>query len=295
VIGIVGFGRMGQEMARWLISQGDRVVCFDPAPSTAERAATLSVDVAPSLADLASLCTDVIVSLPGPEEVAEVVGGSHGLLTMMRPGSLIVDTSTTDPTTVRTLARAAERATVHYVDSPVTGGTRSAGTGQLTAIVGASEAGYERSRALLERIAREVVHVGGPGHGQVMKLCVQMLAFGEVALMAEAMVVGTRLGLSLDTMNEVFCSSSAASGITKTYGDRIATGALHDAEFPAWMAFKDQSLYAQIAGEARVPTPVSSTVRDIYATAVAHALGDADSSIIVSVIEGMAGPAPDCG
>lgn len=211
-IAFLGLGHMGLPMARNLAAAGHEVVGFDVFAPAVDAARDSGIEIAASGVDAAT-DADVVITMfqTGAQVLAayDGDGAGGGLLDVARPGTLFVDCSTIavdDAQAAHALATAAGQ---RMVDAPVSGGVVGAENATLAFMVGASEVDFESVRPLLDVMGRRVVHCGGPGLGQAAKMCNNMILGVSQIVVAEAFVLGERLGL---THQALFDVASNASG-----------------------------------------------------------------------------------
>jgi 3-hydroxyisobutyrate dehydrogenase len=211
-IAFLGLGHMGLPMARNLQSAGHDVVGFDVVPAAVDAAAAVGLSVAASPAEAVTDQTDVVITMfPAGRHVLEAYAGTDataGLLALARPGILFIDCSTIAVDDARAAHELAANAGQRMVDAPVSGGVVGAENATLAFMVGGDDAAFEAARPLLEQMGRRVVHCGGPGLGQAAKVCNNMiLGISQIAV-AEAFVLGERLGLSHQALFDVASNAS---------------------------------------------------------------------------------------
>jgi len=288
IVGCVGVGIMGSRMCQSLLKAGFRVVAYDLSPAALRAAVEHGIPAAPDLPSLAREAEVVILSLPMPSSVLAVVEGPDGLLAHASPGAYICDASTVDPGTSRRVHEAAHAKGIHALDCPVSGGPTGAEAGTLTIMVGGEAADLEAVRPVLQAIGKKIVHCGGPGSGQVAKLVNQALVAVHTAGVIEALLVGRRFGLSLDTLVAILRSSSGASWMLENHVRFKALAGDHEPGFALDLLFKDLSLFLQTATEAQVPTFIAGTVQQIYNTARAAGHGALDQTVVAREMEKLA-------
>ena len=207
----LGLGHMGGPMAANLAGAGHRVLGFDLVPAALEAARAAGVETATDTAAAAAEADVVITMLPNGRLVLDVYrgrDGAPGLLAAARPGTVFLDCSTIEVAQAREAAEAAEAAGMRAADAPVSGGQVGAEAGTLAFMVGASEGVFAEIRPLLEVMGRRIVHCGGPGLGQAAKVCNNMvLGISQIAV-AEAFVLGERLGLDHQALYDVMSEAS---------------------------------------------------------------------------------------
>ncbi|MBI1736962.1 MAG: NAD(P)-dependent oxidoreductase [Candidatus Rokubacteria bacterium] len=214
-IGFIGVGKIGAPMARRLVDHGRPVHVFDVVPTTREQFAGQGrAVVAASVGEVFQHARTVLLSLPSPQALEDVLLGASG--ERLGQGYTIIDLSTSGVQAARRVAEALGRRGVDYVDAPVSGGVRGAAAGTLSVMVAATTPVFERVKPLLEEIGKNVFHVGRePGQGQAMKLVNNMLSATTLAATAEAMVVAAKAGLAPKLALDVLNSSSGRSGATQ--------------------------------------------------------------------------------
>jgi len=210
-IAFLGLGHMGLPMAKNLAAAGHDVVGFDVFPGAVSAAAEQGLRVAESGADAATGASVIITMFQTGKQVLDAyqgVDGAPGLLGVAEPGALFIDCSTIAVDEARAAHELAETAGHRALDAPVSGGVVGAENATLAFMVGGSDDDFEAARPLLEAMGRRVVHCGGPGLGQAAKVCNNMiLAVSQIAV-AEAFVLGERLGLSHQALFDVASNAS---------------------------------------------------------------------------------------
>src|SRR4030095_10873095 len=194
-IGFIGLATMGGQMARRLVSQGFVVRGYDVSAERAAQAKTAGVILESSPGHVAAAADGVLSSLPDPAAVRIAYLGESGVLAGAHAGMTWIDLSTIDPETCREVAASAAAAKIDCLDAPVSGGPVEAGTGKLLFIVGGDAAVLERCRPVLMALATEIHHVGPLGSGLVVKLVNNLMSMGNMAVAAEAMVLGVKAGI----------------------------------------------------------------------------------------------------
>jgi 3-hydroxyisobutyrate dehydrogenase len=287
-VGCVGIGIMGQRMCRNLLKAGFAVVAYDRDPAALRRAAALGAEPAPDLPALAGRADVVLLSLPGPPQVLAVTEGPQGLLAHMRSGSVLCDASTVDPATSRRVFEAARVVGLRTLDCPVSGGPTGAEAGTLTVMVGGDAAALETARPVLQAIGKKIVHCGGPGAGQGAKLVNQALVAVHTAAAFEALLVGRKLGLDLDTMVSILRTSSGGDWMLENHLRIQALAGNFEPGFALDLMFKDLNLFLQSAVEAQAPAPIAASTLQLYNAARAAGHGERDQTVVAKAMERLA-------
>jgi len=288
-IGFIGIGIMGQRMCKNLIKAGFEVHAFDLSPAAMEVAKGLGANTAPNLATLARQVEVVVCSLPDPAALLAVVDGPDGILAHLKPGSLICDMSTADPVTARAVHAKAAAKQIAALDCPVSGGPGGAEAGTLTIMVGGDQAALEQARPIFQAIGKNIVHCGGPGAGQAAKLVNQSLVAIHTVGLFEALLVGRKQGLDLDTMVNILRTSSGASWMLDNHIKMKALVHNHEPGFALDLLFKDLKLFVQTATESQAPAFIAGAALQLYNAARAAGHGKQDQTVVAREMEKMAG------
>jgi 3-hydroxyisobutyrate dehydrogenase len=283
-IGFVGLGTMGGQMARRLAGSGYAVSGYDVDAERARRAREGGVTLAASPAGAAEAADVVLSSLPDPATVRRAYLGADGVLSKVPQGATLVDVSTIDPDTWREVAVAARARSVDCLDAPVSGGPAEAGNGKLVFIVGGDAAVLERCRPLLLTLGTEIHHVGALGSGQVVKIVNNVMSMGNVAVAAEAMVLGVKAGMDPQRLFDILSTSGGRSHHFLKRFPNVLAGDFTP-YFGIGLARKDLSLALALAAKLEMPMLVASTVRQVYEAAHAEGLGHLDMAAVTKLYE----------
>jgi len=284
-VGLIGIGTMGSRMCEALVSGGFTVIAWDIRSEAQEQARRSGAKVVASPAETAR-DTDIaiLMSLPWPKDVEEVVTGSEGILAGARPGQVVVDLSTVDPMTTRRMAAASSPKGVGYIDAPVLG--RPQGCGKWTLPCGGSEVDLKKVQPVLDKLAKRVVHVGSAGSGNIVKL-LNNLMFGAInSITAEVMAVCAKVGMNPRVFFDTVAGSGAAtvSNLFLELGPQILA---HNWEpkFSVDLLYKDNLLGIAMGQEHGAPMPISQAVHLLNEMARAKGYGQLDTCSIVRIYE----------
>ncbi|MGB7757485.1 MAG: NAD(P)-dependent oxidoreductase [Salinisphaera sp.] len=266
-IGFVGVGLMGHGIAVNLLAGGYPLTVIghrNRAP--VEDLVGRGAKEAASIPDLAAASTVVFLCLTDSVAVESVVSEMEPAL---KPGTVIVDCSTSDPVvTMRLAERLAER-DVAYCDAPLGGTPDQAEAGELQAIVGAAPDIFERLEPVFESWTARTIHIGGVGDGHRMKLINNFISLGYGALYAEALSVARKAGLSTQQFDSVIRGSRMDCGFYRTFMGYSLEGNREAHKFTLTNAYKDMRYMEAMANSGGCATPVSSAVKNSFAAAVA--------------------------
>ena len=212
-VAFIGLGTMGLRMARHLVAAGHEVVACD---TDLARAAALGTATAATPAEAVAAADVALASLPSVAVVEQVFLGKGGLLEGARPGTVLVDMSTSAPTLARRIHEACLVDSVRFLDAPVSGGPTGADAATLTIMVGGAAESFERCRPLFEQLGSLVRHVGGPGTGQAAKLCNNLMAGCNMAALAESCAIAEQEGIDAATFYELVTASTGDSRVLRT-------------------------------------------------------------------------------
>jgi len=283
-IGFVGLGTMGGQMAKRLAGGGYAVTGFDVSADRAKQAAAAGVTLASSPAGAAKGADIVLSSLPDPAIVRRAYLGPEGVLSAARAGMTCVDMSTIDPDTWREVAAAATAAGVDALDAPVSGGPAEAGSGKLVFLIGGDAAVLERCRPLLLTLGTELHHIGPLGSGLVVKIVNNMMSMANVAVAAEAMVLGVKAGVDPQRLFEILSTSGGRSHHFLKRFPNVLAGDFTP-NFSIGLSRKDVSLALSMAAKLEMPVPLAAMVRQVYEAAHAQGFGQLDMAGVTRLYE----------
>jgi 4-hydroxybutyrate dehydrogenase / sulfolactaldehyde 3-reductase len=292
-IGFIGLGSMGRLMATSLVRKGFDVAGFDTDAAhiavLVERGATR----ASNLAALIPAADVVITMLPNTPDVAGVVSGPGGLLETGRAGMMMIDMSTIDPAASRSFSAVLGDKGIRFVDAAVGRSPAHAERGESLFMVGAAAGDLERARPILEAMGNKIIHCGPQGSGISMKIVNNFLAMATCQLSAEALTLGSKLGLSASTMYEVITNSLASNDHLKTYWPTKVLKGDVEPGFAVDLAYKDLSIGVSAAAQAGVPVPTGAAARDCLAEArTGQGLGGKDITAVLLAAAAKAGIEP---
>src|SRR5262245_41035886 len=194
--GIVGLGAMGRPIAEHLVAAGVPTTVFDLDPEVVGSVSAKGAKAATSLPEVAEASDAIFVIVPTDDDVRRVCLGEQGLLRGARPGSVVVISASVQPATCEVVSAEARRLGVDVLDAALTGGVRGAENGQINLLVGGDEAVLDRIRPLLAPWTAAVHHLGPLGSGQVGKTVNNLVHWGQIAIIHEALLLGQRLGVA---------------------------------------------------------------------------------------------------
>ena len=289
-IGFIGVGNMGGPMTRNLVRAGHVVKAFDLSDEAMNFAVQSGASRASSAADAATDVNVLISMLPVGANVRQVYL-EGGVLESAAPGTLMIDSSTIDVESSRAVHAAAKAAGFDMLDAPVSGGVTGADAGTLTFMCGGDAAVFAKARPILEGMGKNIVHCGEPGLGQATKICNNMLAGINALAVAEAFVMGERLGVDRQTLYDVITTSSGNSNVATNSCPMpgvVPTAACNNdfkPGFAAKLMLKDLRLSQAASQETGTSTPLGAAATAAFAMYVDQGGGDLDVSSIIKLLE----------
>lgn len=289
-IGFIGLGNMGAHMTRNLIKAGHSLKVFDIDEEAMRYVAQSGARAAASAAEAARDVEFVVTMVPVGADVRRVFVEA-GVIGAARPGTVLIDCSTIDVETARAMHEAAAKAGYAFLDAPVSGGVVGAEQATLTFMCGGDKATFDKARPILAGMGRNIVHCGGPGQGQVVKICNNMMAAINMMAAAEALVMGEALGVDRKVLYDVITTSTGRSYALERscpLPGPVPAAPSSNGFKPGFMAklmLKDLRLSQQASHTARTPTPLGALATALYEVHIANGNGNLDSSSIVKVVK----------
>jgi 2-hydroxy-3-oxopropionate reductase len=274
---------MGRPMALHLLEAGYALCVYARRREQAAPLVDAGASLSTTLADLASQSDVVITMVTATSDVEEVLLGPDGVLAGAKPGLTVIDMSTIAPkATVRIAAVLAARR-VRMLDAPVTGGPAGAQAATLTIMVGGNASVLDEMRPVLDRLGRQVVHMGGHGTGQIAKACNQLALLVNAEGVAEALALGARCGIDPRTLRQALLGGIASSRVLDVFGERMA-----QRQFTPGMATrlydKDLNVVLDLAAEVGQPVPAATVVRKHLDGLVARGDADKDLAALIQIV-----------
>jgi len=291
-IGFIGLGAMGLPMAGHLVAAGHAVTVASRSRGPIEAVLAQGASDGGSPGGVAEASEVVILCVPNSPEVIEVV---DAMLPVLGPGQTVVDCSTIDPEVERAQHERVGATGARYLDAPLSGGTAGAHKGTLTLMVGGDADVLADAEPAFEPFAGLVVHVGGPGMGQVVKLCNNLIYAAQMTATAEATAMAVTSGVDMAKLYEV---------LTHATGDCVAVrtrlpvpGVVPDSPasngwrpgFMTDLMAKDIDLAMAYAARRGVPVPTTAAARQLLTAASSAGYGREDFSALAKVVLALAG------
>jgi 3-hydroxyisobutyrate dehydrogenase-like beta-hydroxyacid dehydrogenase len=292
-VGFVGVGLMGHGMAKNLVSKGwPLVVLGHRKREPVEHLKSLGAREAATPRELAAQCEIVHLCVTGSPQVEATLRGADGLLAGAKPGTAIIDCSTSNPVSTLALAEEAKARGVHFVDAPLSRTPKEAEAGTLDTMVGAEPEVFARIEPVLRAWAGNVVHLGPVGLGHKMKLINNFVAMGYAALFSEALAIARKSGLTVEQFHSVIGSGRMRSPFYDTFMQWTLAGDENAHRFTIANAHKDMRYLAAMANEAGAVNLLQPQVKNMFAAMQAAGQGERFVPMLADFIAGLNGLAP---
>jgi 3-hydroxyisobutyrate dehydrogenase-like beta-hydroxyacid dehydrogenase len=275
-------------MALNLAKAGFPVTVFNRTRSKAEALAAAGARIATSPADAAHAADVVMIIVTDTAAVEELVLGKGGILELLRPGTIVIDSSTISPVASRKFACHTAGKQASWLDAPVTGSKHGAAKGELTFMIGGEREVMDRAMPVLQVLGKKHVYCGTHGSGLAAKLAQNVIQASMVEVCSEAFVMAAKAGVRPEALFEVIQSSLARSGLIDFKAPFVFKG-----DFTPYFALKlmhkDLQLAIENAYAQNVPMPAAAVVKEIYGAAKAQGKGEMDYASVITFFEEIAG------
>jgi 3-hydroxyisobutyrate dehydrogenase len=272
-IGFVGAGVMGASMVRNLLKAGYSVCLHTRTRAKAEPLLAEGARWADSPAAVAEAAEEIITIIGYPKDVEAVYLGEGGLVSTARPGSLLIDMTTSSPALARRIAEVAAVRGIDVLDAPVSGGDVGAREGTLTIMAGGEEKAFERARPVFEVLGKNIRRLGGAGAGQLTKMANQIAVAASTLGAAEALAFARGAGLDVQAVLDTIGGGAAASWSLSKLDPRMVAGDFAPG-FYAKHLLKDLGIALDSAREMNLSLPGLELAQSLYEAMVRDGCGD---------------------
>lgn len=289
-IAFIGLGNMGSGMSANLAKAGNEVIAFDLSADAMARAKEQGMTPAASAADAVKDADAVITMLPAGKHVRDVY--MDAILPNAPKDALLIDCSTIDVDSARTVNRDAAMQGFRAADAPVSGGTAAASGGALTFMVGCREQDFPEIEELLKPMAKAVIRAGDSGAGQAAKICNNMLLGISMIGTCEAFALAESLGLDAQKFFDIASKASGQCWSLTTYCPwpgpvpTAPSNREYEGGFAAAMMLKDLKLAQEAADSSGAPTPLGGAAEALYDELNQRGYGHKDFSFILEMLRG---------
>lgn len=273
-IGFIGVGLMGHGMAKNILEKGFPLTIMGnrnraPVDDLVVRGAT----EVKSPREVAANSDIIFICVTDSPTVEKIIRDADGVKAGAHKGLIVVDCSTANPVSTAALAVELAELGVDFADAPLGGTPAQAETGQLSAMVGADPQVFARIEAAIGAWASKIVHLGPVGSGHKMKLLNNFLSMGYAAIYAEALAIGQKVGISIETFDSVVRGSRMDCGFYQTFMGYALEGNRDSHKFALANGAKDLRYVDAMANAAEIANPISSAAKNLFAQAVGAGKG----------------------
>lgn len=289
LLGFVGVGRMGRPMASRLLDAGYRLCIYDASEEATRPLVARGAQLATSPVEVASVAEVVLISLPTPAVVREVVLGANGGIVNGSTARIVIDLSTTGPGVAAEMAdRLAERG-IAWVDAPVSGGIGGASAGTLAVMVSCPASAFRKLEPILKVFGTLFYTGEKPGLAQTAKLANNMLAATALVATSEAMAMGVKAGLDAKVLLDIINVSSGRNSASQDKFPRAVLPRTFDFGFATSLSHKDVRLCVDEARNMGIPMIVGAAVLELLAVTKARFGPESDFTSVAKLYEDWAG------
>jgi len=286
-IGLIGTGLMGIPMGKRLLDAGYPLTVWNRTAEKAKPLLDAGARWVASPREVAAASDIVITMVTDSRAVETVVCGAGGVLEGAHPGLILIDMSTIEPTTSKSVAARAAAAGVGMLDAPVVGTVPQAEQGVLGILVGGAKEHLEAVRPVLNCLGNKIFHIGPNGSGITIKLINQIVFSVVLEINAEALVLAQKAGIAPQLLIDVLSAGGARTVAMETRGPWILQRDFKP-RFSLANQHKDLTNALAMAQDLGVPVPTAAVAHEIYQMARAQGKGHLDGSVVVTALEAMA-------
>lgn len=288
VIGWIGTGVMGNSMLSHLIDKGYETCVFTRTPKKAEKVIAKGSRWCSSIPILCERADLVFTMVGFPEDVRQVYLPQEGILNHARPGTVLIDMTTTSPALSVEIYESAVSKKMHFLDAPVSGGDVGARNATLSIMVGGDHSVFEAVEPFFAILGKKIIYQGKAGSGMHTKMCNQIQIAGTMIGMCESLLYGFKAGLDLPVM-----LSSISGGAAACWSlDNLAPRILHRDFEPGFFAdhfIKDMGIALEEARRMEISLPGLALVNQLYISVKALGYGRKGTQALMLALEKMAG------
>jgi 2-hydroxy-3-oxopropionate reductase len=278
-VGFIGLGLMGNPMARNLLKAGFPLLVWNRTPARAQDLVREGAKLGASPREMAAHVDVLITIVSDPPAVEEVLLGPNGAINGLKPGSVLIDSSTISPDLARRTASVCEGRGIGYLDAPVTGGTWGAEKGELVFMIGGKSEIFERVKPIFSAMGKKLFLLGPNGAGQTVKLAMNLILALQVQALAEALALVTHAGIEGERLVEVMQSSMARAGVLDVKAPLILKKEFPPS-FPLRLMHKDIRLALELAKQEGITLPAAAAAFTTYSAVKDAAKDDPDYAAV---------------
>jgi 3-hydroxyisobutyrate dehydrogenase-like beta-hydroxyacid dehydrogenase len=279
-VGVIGIGNMGRPISENILKKIGSLTVYDIKEDTLKELKELGADVSFSPSEVAKKSNVILLIINDWRGVKEVLFGKNGITKEAEEGTIIIDMTTSDPFQSKEFYNRLLKRKIHYLDAPMTGGVLGARNAQLLLMVGGEKEVYERCIPIFELISKKAIYIGNCGSGHLIKLIHNLLSHATFLATCEAVTLGEKMGLSLETMINVFNQGNAMSYSTTVRFPKFILPKTFNMGASFNTVFKDISIVKKIAKRVGINLPINNCTYKYWKYMVDHGMGEEDWSKI---------------
>lgn len=284
-VGIIGLGCIGRGMAKNLLKAGFPLTAYDINKEALQAVMDMGATAGTNPKDVAEK-SDVVISIVLNIEQTEAISlGPEGVLAGLRPGGVLVLSSTIPPKRAAGIAEIGKEKGIHVIDAPLSGGNNGAENGTLTLMVGGPKAVFDQVKDVLDAIGKNIIHIAEEvGTGLIVKATNQVVTHVSVVALAEGLVFGARAGIDPDLLFEILTNCTANSYM---WQDRVPSILKRDFTCRGSLDIqvKDLAICLEMGKDMQLPLFLSAASQQVYLMAQSMGLGGEDLGAVVKVYE----------
>jgi 2-hydroxy-3-oxopropionate reductase len=287
-LGFIGLGIMGKPMAGHLIRAGHTVRLYDVVVDGMNELSAAGGVACENVREVTGQSEILFLMLPDTPDVAEVLFGPGGVASCIKPGSVVVDMSSISPIETMKFAERLSELGVEMLDAPVSGGQVGAENGTLSIMVGGKRKIFDRIKPFFEKMGKNIILIGGNGHGQTCKVANQIVVALTLEAVAEALLLASKAGADPMKVREALLGGFAQSKILEVHGERMIKRTFKPG-FRVRLHQKDLNLALQAGRSLGISLPGTAMVQELLTAVSASGGADLDHSALVQALEKLAG------
>ena len=290
LIGWIGTGVMGRWMCQHAMQKGFAATVYTRSPEKAQPLVELGATLAKSPKEVAE-ASDVVFAIVGfPKDVRDVFLGPAGALLGSKPGTILIDMTTSEPSLAVEIAEASKAKGVYALDAPVSGGDVGAKNAALSIMIGGDADVVAAVAPIFQTMGKTIIHQGGPGAGQHTKMVNQILISSNMVAVCEALLYGYKAGLNLETVFQSVSVGAAGSKALEVLGPRILARNFEPG-FYVEHFIKDMGIALAEAERMNLSLPGLGLAKQLYESVRARGYGRKGTQALMLALEAMSGVA----
>ncbi len=288
-VAVIGLGSMGLGMARSALKAGLEVRGFDINADALKTLAAEGGIAAATPAEAVEGADVAVVVVVNAAQTQTVLSGEGGIISAMKPGAVVVSCATISPSEAKLFATQTEAAGLHYLDGPISGGSKKANSGELTFMASGSAAAFEAARPALDAMAGTVYQLGDQaGVGSSFKIVNQLLAGVHIAAACEAITFAKSLDLDISRVFDVITKSAGNSWMFENRVPHVLEGD-YTPHSAVSIFTKDLGIVSDIGRSQKFPLPITAAALQLFIMTEAAGMGRDDDSSVARLLAQIAG------